>query len=126
MVFSDYLSCLSSYYNLEETTPDAVNKYLSNIVSNSIGELIGNGCVETDPMDDLQLVSTSMGRLASFYYLSHKTIGLFINSVHCDSGIEDLLHILSASIIVSLFAIKMLLLNFKLYLIIFESSKDGV
>ncbi|VDL92079.1 unnamed protein product [Schistocephalus solidus] len=84
-----------NYYHLEETTADAVNRYLSEVVSGAVNSLIENGCVEQDPEDPLVLLPTSSGRLASFYYLSHKTIGLFTATLTATTTIAELLYILS-------------------------------
>ncbi|BHF81522.1 activating signal cointegrator 1 complex subunit [Sparganum proliferum] len=83
------------YYHLEETTADAVNRYLSEVVSGAVNSLIENSCVEQDPEDPLVLIPTSAGRLASFYYLSHKTIGLFTSAITASTTIAELLYIVS-------------------------------
>uniref|UniRef100_A0A0R3U7I7 Helicase C-terminal domain-containing protein n=1 Tax=Mesocestoides corti TaxID=53468 RepID=A0A0R3U7I7_MESCO len=87
---------LSSYYQLEEASPTSVNAFLSKVVSDAVTCLLDSGCVEADSEDpSLTLYSTSNGRLASFYYLSHRTISLFIDQIMPTSSIEDLLYILS-------------------------------
>ena len=53
-------------------SPDAINKYLSMIVNESLQKLKESGCIEYDA-DDGALRSTPLGFLSSFYYLSNET-----------------------------------------------------
>ncbi len=60
-----------------------------------MNELHLSGCIEMD--DDLNVKSTSLGKLASYYYLSHKTIRVFRDRVQTNSTIRDILGILCDS-----------------------------
>lgn len=87
-----------SYYQLEETSTDSLNGFLSSIVADAITRLMDAGCVETDDEDpSFPLSSTPNGRLASFYYLSHKTLALFLQRLSATSTMEDLIDILSVN-----------------------------
>jgi activating signal cointegrator complex subunit 3 len=52
------------------------------------------GCVEVDE-DGRGLYATVAGRLASFYYLSHKTLALFQERLTPESSVEQLLKLLT-------------------------------
>ncbi|KAL1916259.1 uncharacterized protein VTP21DRAFT_5876 [Calcarisporiella thermophila] len=63
-----------SYYGLTEMTPAGVNSFLSRLIEQSLRELALSGCVQ---IEEEGLVSTPLGRIASFYYLHHASIRLF-------------------------------------------------
>nr|CDS20805.1 Activating signal cointegrator 1 complex subunit [Echinococcus granulosus] len=93
-----------NYYHLEDTSAAGVSAFLSAVVSSAVEQLMDAGCVEVgepefDEMNTniIPLYSTAMGRLASFYYISHKTIRLFAESLSATTSIEDLIYILSMS-----------------------------
>ncbi|GBP16148.1 Activating signal cointegrator 1 complex subunit 3 [Eumeta japonica] len=85
-----------SYYNLESLEPQDVNYYLSNLVQTSLDALVTANCVEIE--EDLRSVnSTWMGRIASYYYLSHKTMRHFSENLHMSHKFDDLLSVLANS-----------------------------
>lgn len=53
------------------------------------------GCIT---MDEQEAVSATMaGRIASFYYLRHETMDLFMHHLHADADLATVLKILSSS-----------------------------
>ncbi|CAG8523268.1 12523_t:CDS:10 [Ambispora gerdemannii] len=82
-----------SYYQLKEITHNAINTYLSKMIENALEELVLSGCIEIT--NDMELVPTSLGKSASFYYLQHKTMRLFRDQIKSRSSFRDLLTILS-------------------------------
>ncbi|CAG8452307.1 15922_t:CDS:10, partial [Dentiscutata erythropus] len=85
-----------AYYSLEENSEKAIDDFLSKMFEKSMGELNISGCVEFDE-DYENIITTIFGKIASNYYLSHKTIRLFRNRIKNDSSIRDLLNILCDS-----------------------------
>ncbi|RIB18575.1 Sec63 Brl domain-containing protein [Gigaspora rosea] len=85
-----------AYYGLEENSEKAINDFLTKLLEKSIGELNISGCVEFDEDYD-NITTTTFGKIASDYYLSHKTIRLFRNRIKNDPSIRDLLGILCDS-----------------------------
>ncbi|VVC95095.1 unnamed protein product [Leptidea sinapis] len=83
-----------SYYNLESLEPQDVNYYLSNLVQTSVEALVDAGCVEIQE-DERTIETTWKGRIASYYYLSHKTMTHFTRNLHRDLDIDALLRVLS-------------------------------
>lgn len=85
-----------SYYNLESVEPQDVNYYLSNLVQSSLDALAGANCLEIE--EDLRTVHcTWMGRIASYYYLSYKTMAHFTRNLHNNMNVDDLLRVLADS-----------------------------
>eukprot|EP00211_Chloroparvula_japonica_P000559 CAMPEP_0119126784 /NCGR_PEP_ID=MMETSP1310-20130426/5571_1 /TAXON_ID=464262 /ORGANISM="Genus nov. species nov., Strain RCC2339" /LENGTH=1688 /DNA_ID=CAMNT_0007116969 /DNA_START=54 /DNA_END=5120 /DNA_ORIENTATION=+ len=69
-----------SFYGLEEATPKKVAEFLSEIMENCCEELEESGCIEVERDDHgkpLEIYACTAGRIAAYYYLSHKTISLF-------------------------------------------------
>ncbi|CAF4841730.1 unnamed protein product [Pieris macdunnoughi] len=85
-----------SYYNLESIEPQDVNYYLSSLVQTSLDALTNAGCVEIEE-DQRTVQSTWMGRIASYYYLSHKTMAHFTENLQSNLDLDALLRVLSDS-----------------------------
>ncbi|XP_047508654.1 activating signal cointegrator 1 complex subunit 3 [Pieris napi] len=85
-----------SYYNLESIEPQDVNYYLSSLVQTSLDALTNAGCVEIEE-DQRTVQSTWMGRIASYYYLSHKTMAHFTEHLQSNLDLDALLRVLSDS-----------------------------
>ncbi|KAJ8709095.1 hypothetical protein PYW07_008921 [Mythimna separata] len=85
-----------SYYNLESVEPQDVNYYLSNLVQSSLDALANANCLEIE--EDLRTVHcTWMGRIASYYYLSYKTMAHFTRNLQSNMNVDDLLRVLADS-----------------------------
>lgn len=84
-----------SYYELESLENTPVNKYLSFLIQRSLTELENSYCVTV--ADDGQLQSSELGRIASYYYLSHLTVKMFKETLSNDVELELLLDIVSQS-----------------------------
>ncbi|XP_041352458.1 activating signal cointegrator 1 complex subunit 3-like [Gigantopelta aegis] len=83
-----------SYYNLDNTDFDVVNKFLSALVEKSLIELESSYCIQVG--DDNRSVSPlTLGRISSYYYLNHITLRMFCEDLKPDSNIEELIKILS-------------------------------
>ncbi|CCW66840.1 unnamed protein product [Phytomonas sp. Hart1] len=71
-----------SYYGLEDGSPKAVTLFFSNLVKDILDELEENGCIEFGDYTDEDanpnvLQYTVLGKLCSYYYISHRTAGMF-------------------------------------------------
>lgn len=97
LIIRSFCLFFGSYYGLTDCNPSSVSTYLSQVVSGACNQLIASQCIQfaTDRVDGLEC--TEMGRLASFYYLSHKTILLFIERLRSNATVHDLLAILAVS-----------------------------
>ncbi|NXU19460.1 ASCC3 protein, partial [Pardalotus punctatus] len=83
-----------TYYNLDDVSHDTMNKYLSSLVEKSLFDLEGSHCIEVGE-DNRSIEPLTYGRIASYYYLKHPTIGMFKDELKPESTIEELLFILT-------------------------------
>lgn len=90
-----------TYYGVENPdTWEGLNSWLSALVERILDDLHRAGCIEFQ-RDDVtgkdRIVSTSLGFISSYYYLSHRSAARFMSGVTRDSSIEHLLQLLSQS-----------------------------
>ena len=71
-----------------------MNDYLKGLVNNSLGKLVKAKCIEFNS-EDSTVNSTTLGRLASFYYLSHETLEYLNNALVPDLKIASLISVLA-------------------------------
>lgn len=91
-----------SYYGLSDENEEEamkggtniVNKFLSNIVDKGLNELERSCCIEFGE-DRRSVESTTLGKIASFYYLSHETILLFHDQLSKNITLENLFIVLT-------------------------------
>ncbi|KFD48171.1 hypothetical protein M513_10957 [Trichuris suis] len=84
-----------SYYGAEGLEKENLNLYLSSLIETAIRSLEQSRCVEVDE-DRRTLFSRTPGRIASYYYLNHKTVKLFLDRLSVSSTVMDLLLILTS------------------------------
>jgi len=104
-----------TYYNLLDTTPEGVTTHLKNLVDGVLNQLKRNGCCtlgdgsngEEEQEEERELVGrlgsvkrdrvrpTTLGLIASYYYISSKTVGLFDRCIDEVESVPDLLKLLS-------------------------------
>ncbi|KAI9786247.1 MAG: hypothetical protein M1839_007658 [Geoglossum umbratile] len=86
-----------SYYGLEisaeehntVTAQAAANEYMVELVDGSLSELAESGCIAIFPNGDVD--STPLGKIASYYYLSHKTIRHLVRHAKSNATFGDCL-----------------------------------
>nr|CAD7458407.1 unnamed protein product [Timema tahoe] len=83
-----------TYYNLESLQEHEIHGFLSALVDRALNSLLDAYCVFIDE-DERSVRPSSMGRIASFYYLSHLTMEHFQERLGPDLSQEDLLRALS-------------------------------
>ncbi|ORX42129.1 Sec63-domain-containing protein [Piromyces finnis] len=66
-----------TYYGLDDSSPDALNEYLSYLVEKTLHDLYMNSCLTYS--GEIGVKPTIYGHIASFYYLSYKTIHYYKN-----------------------------------------------
>ncbi|XP_072748400.1 activating signal cointegrator 1 complex subunit 3 [Anoplolepis gracilipes] len=84
------------YYDLDVLKPKDINKYLSELVEKTLNSLIDSHCIDYDE-DEQVLVSLPMGKISSFYYLSHNTMLKFTHSLEENLTLNQYLLILCNS-----------------------------
>jgi activating signal cointegrator complex subunit 3 len=105
-----------SYYSLEGTSHEIVNQYLSDLVERAVVELERSHCIEIDE-DDCGLSATTLGRIASYYYLHHKTVKTFDDFLHRDCTADNLLQLLSVCLSIIISVMEFVCLFSKLFLL---------
>lgn len=83
-----------TYYGLEKVDPKLINTFLSNLVNKALCTLQDSYCLEVDS-DERSLISTALGKIASFYYLSHETMRLLYDKLTVDASVERILNLLT-------------------------------
>ncbi|KAM8869339.1 activating signal cointegrator 1 complex subunit 3 isoform 2-T4 [Spinachia spinachia] len=83
-----------SYYSLEDISHESINKYLSHLVEKSLRELECSYCIVIKE-DDRTIEPLTYGRIASYYYLKHQTIGTFKERLKAELPIHELLSVLT-------------------------------
>ena len=83
-----------AFYNVDIEDANGVNVYLKELVESTLKKLEKAECVELEVYSD-QVRPTTLGYLASFYYLSHETIKHLSDSLKTPQGIGELIDILS-------------------------------
>ncbi|CAO2627749.1 Activating signal cointegrator 1 complex subunit 3 [Lemmus lemmus] len=83
-----------SYYSLDDVSQDSMNKFLSHLIEKSLVELELSHCIEIGE-DNRSIEPLECGRIASYYYLKHKTVKMFKDRLKPECSIEELLSILS-------------------------------
>lgn len=112
-----------AFYNISSLTPDDINNYLTNLISAAVKTLEKSQCLVIENVnekllqklliessmltilvsiyffffsqDGRTLYPTSIGRIASYYYIKHETMLHLTQTIKPDSTIEELLDILS-------------------------------
>jgi antiviral helicase SLH1 len=92
-----------TYYGLEIaaeeqdslSAQEAANQYLVEIVDKSMAELTKSGCVVSHSNGDVD--PTPLGKIASYYYLSHKTIRNLLGKAKRDASFGDVLKWMSTA-----------------------------
>lgn len=86
-----------SFYGLEISAEDhntiaaqtTANDFMINLVETSLSELAESSCIELYGTGDID--STPMGKIMSYYYLSHKTIRYLTKHAKRDASFADVL-----------------------------------
>ncbi len=83
-----------TYYGLENSDLATVNKYLSQLVDETLHDLAESQCIELDDEDKSSIYPLTMGQIISYYYLHHKTARLFFTSLDENTTLPRLLQVL--------------------------------
>ncbi len=82
------------FYNVDIKDAHSINNYLKDLVEATLRKLEKAKCVELEVDSDV-VRSTTLGYLASFYYLDYTTIAMLAEKLEKNTGIEKLIDILS-------------------------------
>ena len=85
-----------TYYGLESSSLESVNKFMSSLIDDCLQDLEASHCVELDE-DGTTIWALTMGKIISYYYLSHETARLFFDEIDEDCDEARLLQILCSA-----------------------------
>jgi pre-mRNA-splicing helicase BRR2 len=85
-----------NYYNLHGTSQRHLSDYLSELVENTLADLEASKCVAIDEEDNA-LSPSNLGMIASYYYISYRTIERFSSSLTAKTKLKGLLEILTSA-----------------------------
>ncbi|PRP78838.1 activating signal cointegrator 1 complex subunit 3 [Planoprotostelium fungivorum] len=74
-----------SYYGLEDTSTEAMNRFLSDMIDKTIEDLEKGKCIS---VEDDAITPLTMGRITSFYYLHYTTAQLFATKIDKDCDLK--------------------------------------
>jgi len=83
-----------TYYHLEDTSQEGVASFLSDLVVETLRELHDAGCIEMAADGAEAVETTTLGRIASHYYLDYTSVKLFaerVSAVRTEEGALTLL-----------------------------------
>mmetsp|Transcript_12631 Transcript_12631/g.19645 ORF Transcript_12631/g.19645 Transcript_12631/m.19645 type:complete len:245 (+) Transcript_12631:3042-3776(+) len=88
-----------AYYGLKAeegrgNISDTINRYLRNLVRDNLRKLVSARCIEFNEQDET-VAPTTLGYLASYYYLTHETILFMGDQLGSKTQIPELITILS-------------------------------
>jgi activating signal cointegrator complex subunit 3 len=82
------------YYNVDVNDANGINNFLKDLVNKTLAKLVLAQCIEVDN-DTEEIRPTTLGYLASFYYLSHETVRDISDSLSKSQDIGQLIDTLS-------------------------------
>ncbi|ORY41007.1 Sec63-domain-containing protein [Rhizoclosmatium globosum] len=71
-----------TYYGVQDITPEGINRYLSELIEVTFTDLANAFCIQID--QGFYVKPTVYGKIASYYYLSYKTVGLVMRRLTKD------------------------------------------
>ncbi|GAO50439.1 hypothetical protein G7K_4564-t1 [Saitoella complicata NRRL Y-17804] len=81
-----------TYYGVEDVSEEGVSRFLTERIEDSLQALETSGCINREP--DGSITSTSLGKIQSWYYISHKTVRHIVSQVTENASFEDCLKLL--------------------------------
>ncbi|KAL4233009.1 activating signal cointegrator 1 complex subunit [Mactra antiquata] len=83
-----------SYYNLDDTDHNSINRFLSGLVEKALFELESSYCLEIGE-DECSVLPQTMGRISSYYYLTHLTMRMFQSELEAENTFPDIIEVLA-------------------------------
>ena len=83
-----------SFYELDGTDHDSINRYLSRLVEKALFDLESCYCLEVGE-DNLSIEPTVLGRIASYYYIHHTSVRMFRDSMGAECSTAEIIEYLS-------------------------------
>lgn len=78
-----------TYYGIQDHSEEGINKWIVGLIDKTMDELAESGCVNI--LNNGDVLPTPFLQISSYYYLSHKTIRMFLQRLKPDSDLIELL-----------------------------------
>ena len=82
------------FYGMEGTEQDQVNVFLSSLIEKSLQQLTLSNCVQIAE-DEMELEPQVLGKIASYYYVSHLTVRMFSQKAEPNATLADIMKLLT-------------------------------
>ncbi|GMS84025.1 hypothetical protein PENTCL1PPCAC_6200, partial [Pristionchus entomophagus] len=83
-----------NFYGLDDLSEESLTAFLTYLIDEALGELVESNCIEIDE-EEGTVRSTPFGRLASVYYLDHKSIRFLTTTMREEMSVEQALNTLT-------------------------------
>ncbi|CAL5363407.1 unnamed protein product [Camellia sinensis] len=84
-----------NYYNLQGLSHGHLSDHLSELVENTLNDFEASKFVTIE--EDFKITHSNLGRIASYYYISHITIECFSSSLTSNTKLKGILEILASA-----------------------------
>ena len=101
-VFIHKINCCVGVKNHSEEQKALVTKHLCDLIDGCLDDLQSSGCIaireseeDEGTGEDDAIEPLPLGHIASYYYLSHRTVRLFADELRDDASTNDLIQVFS-------------------------------
>ncbi|KZV62423.1 Sec63-domain-containing protein [Peniophora sp. CONT] len=84
-----------NYYNLSSVSHQALSDHLSELVEDTINDLVNSKCISLE--DEMDVAPLNLGMIAAYYNISYVTVEVFTLSLKATTKLKGLLEIVSSS-----------------------------
>jgi pre-mRNA-splicing helicase BRR2 len=67
-----------NFYNLNGRTAQHINDFLSQLVEDTVDDLVATKCIKVDEETEMDIEAVNFGKIAAFYGIKYQTIGQFV------------------------------------------------
>ena len=64
-----------NFYNLGGRTAQHINDFLSQLVEDTVDDLVSTKCLKVDEETEMEIEAVNFGKIAAFYNIKYQTIG---------------------------------------------------
>ncbi|PPQ67232.1 hypothetical protein CVT24_011551 [Panaeolus cyanescens] len=84
-----------NYYNLHNTSHQHVSDHLSELVENTLNDLVNSKCITIE--DEMDVSALNLGMIAAYYNISYVTVEVYTLSLKERTKLKGLLEVVSSS-----------------------------
>ncbi|KIJ15196.1 hypothetical protein PAXINDRAFT_169339 [Paxillus involutus ATCC 200175] len=84
-----------NYYNLHNVSHQALSDHLSELVENTLQDLVNSKCIAIE--DEMEVTALNLGMIAAYYNISYVTVEVYTLSLKERTKLKGLLEVVSSS-----------------------------